>query len=118
MEAKELRIGNWIEKEGKIYQATALTIFCCGKLHKPIPITEEWLKKFGFNYPSKEWASIGMFGIRVPLFDYFVYGHPKVLDGQTFPLECRYIHQLQNLYYSVTGEELQTQAGGGLKTYR
>ncbi len=51
MEAKDLRIGNYIYNDKVVVQADGRTIFDIwsgeGK-YKPIPITDEWLFKFGF----------------------------------------------------------------------
>lgn len=53
IEAKELRVGNWISKDGEIFQASGYTIL--GVEHgdfqvDAIPLTEEWLVKFGFEF--------------------------------------------------------------------
>ena len=68
--------------------------------YDPIPITPEWLERFGFlPYPfnggwrhESMWLEIDNMG------GYFQYQHGCA--------EIRYIHQLQNLYYSITGQEL------------
>ncbi len=55
---------------------------------EPIPITEEWLDKFGFSE----------------------HGNKKVTPLLLSFLEtdlCKHVHQLQNLYYALTGEELR-----------
>lgn len=77
---------------------------------KPISLTEEWLIKFDFGYKSKssctEW-SIGLFSLTTDHED--EYGDPT--DGYdkfyySFEKEVKYVHQLQNLYFALTGEEL------------
>ena len=77
---------------------------------KPIELTEEWLIKFDFGYKSKssctEW-SIGLFSLTTDHED--EYGDPT--DGYdkfyySFEKEVKYVHQLQNLYFALTGEEL------------
>lgn len=78
-----------------------------------IPLTEEWLIKFGFEKNEAEapgiaiWDefNIGRFIIAnhgtglLPF--HFVPVNGKVID-------IKYVHQLQNLYFAVTGEELET----------
>ena len=61
MEARELRIGNWVnDRSESIFnreigetQVSHETIYhmACNKYHKiePIELTEEWLLKFGFD---------------------------------------------------------------------
>jgi len=67
---------------------------------KPIPLTEEWLLKFGFERIGGQlWDCNEVRGLFV--FDEFqplAYLHGK-----------RYVHQLQNLYHALTGEELKIQ---------
>lgn len=50
MEAKELRIGNLVQsKENRPFEITLedLSFIEAGSTCKPIPLTEEWLLKFG-----------------------------------------------------------------------
>lgn len=65
----------------------------------PIPLTEEWLLKFGFGkengYPYK-----------------FPNGVLKIRNGVYFfkhndiEIDLHFVHQLQNLYFALTGKEL------------
>jgi hypothetical protein len=77
----------------------------------PIQLTEEWLLKFGFEkhgdcdaYP-KGYYSHG--NLQVNLDDQF---SPAISDpeGNAHYIgnSCEYVHQLQNLYFALTGEEL------------
>ena len=71
---------------------------------KPIPLTEEWLLKFGYEKDGEFfdnetrlnfWTNKNTFnGILADWAD-------KTIG------EVKYIHQLQNLYYALTGSELQ-----------
>jgi len=119
MEAKELRVGNWIEKDGKKYQATTMTIFCCGNNHKPILLTEEWLVKFRFHLADK--------GDKKRKCFHKEFQKDKIFEIWEENMSCRlwngesdykqhfdslwlspkYVHQLQNLYFTLTGEELE-----------
>ena len=71
---------------------------------KPIPITEEWLLSFGFNKSgSTIYKNIGRIEIGT------------IANGKRFyiqigtenvTLNTKYVHQLQNLYFAITGDEL------------
>lgn len=72
----------------------------------PMPLTEGWLLKFGFKrYINKlEYDyRLGDLGICYDIDDdvYFVFNNS--LDCQR---GFKYVHQLQNLYFALTGEEL------------
>ena len=114
----ELRTGNLFlydigvdsDGVGTEWQPTALDwqdIKWCGEdpkgfnlVHSPIPLTEEWLLRFGFeNDPSDyQWIFKDKFCI-----DYF-----QDEEGFWFlPSNRIYtVHQLQNLYHALYGEEL------------
>lgn len=74
---------------------------------EPIPITEEWLDKLGFR-GKKVYDAIFEWRIGDSLKEHciqtdgeaFVWTHYK--DG----IDIKFVHQLQNLYYALTGEEL------------
>lgn len=74
---------------------------------EPIPLTEEWLLRFGFEkivtngIEFVKYSKYKTFEIEVSLFvmDY------KLVTINDF--EINYVHQLQNLYFALTGEELE-----------
>ena len=78
------------------------SIGCFGlKNIEPIPLTEEWLVKFGFEKEmfSNDF-SFGDFELNfVNDFFEFYYGKDNVI-------KIKSIHQLQNLYFALTNEEL------------
>jgi len=96
-----------------------------GNQYKPwemdgIPLTEEWLAKFGFekNMGFKSMRkSIHTGPVRWESNTYIVVGGIdswidviRDSDGlvfQTPSLPCQYVHQLQNLYFALTGNELE-----------
>jgi hypothetical protein len=108
LQANELRIGNWVEhnqpKTG-YYTTVQKSTFSVNveKLFKPIPLTEEWLLKFGFEKTD----SHGDFEYLIDRYSYFR-GSFYIADcdecGES--VEIQYVHQLQNLYFALTGEEL------------
>lgn len=75
-----------------------------GELH-PIPLTEEWLVRFGLDLTT--WFCEGSYlVVKDEEFGWCM----KVRNAsQTREIEFgyfRYVHQLQNLYFALTGEEL------------
>jgi hypothetical protein len=118
MKATELRIGNFIctvapcgVVDVKIVDADILYIAAtrCNN-YEPIPLTEEWLLKFGFIRCEMEKSTIVEYCIFDDLgVEYFKICCINILDGLVgYGIKKRItdIHQLQNLYYAMTGEEL------------
>lgn len=74
------------------------------EVFKPIPLTEEWLLKFGFSEKLGNWELPNFrFHINKPMnFDGFLFceGYSVTTD------KIQFVHQLQNLYFALTGEEL------------
>lgn len=74
----------------------------------PIPLTNEWFSKLGMSYyslPTRSGRKIGYYTLK--------YGNRFKInssDGSysfiNFRKEIIYVHQLQNLYFALTGEEL------------
>lgn len=114
MKTTDLRIGNrtnngvvigiadgYIECAGN-YNITGRTSFRDADL-EPEPLTEEWLKKFGFEYEpgSIDVWWVGSFGIDAAGKSYH-YTCGEYIHG----IGIKHVHQLQNLYFALTGEEL------------
>ena len=73
---------------------------------EPIPLTEEWLLKFGFKKNGRDWELPNFrFHVNKPInYNGFVF-----CDGYTVITEkIQFVHQLQNLYFALalTGAEL------------
>lgn len=126
MTANELRIGNWVEDNAivigsKITQINNITNedqSCI--LLKPIPLTEEWLLKFGFerdiyhcpenNFDMKDgWSFlIEDLGIYIKFHEDFSFSiYDESDDIGLLIKDPEHVHQLQNLYFALTGEELK-----------
>lgn len=121
MKANELRIGNLIydpiEIGGNVTTIKRIETDedeYSGYLDhcNPIPLTEEWLVKFGFK---KLDSDIIVYGKTFGVFDGEDYSDGFILskykDGNFYTsagrkLIVKYVHQLQNLYFALTGEEL------------
>ena len=128
MKASELRIGNklfyrmkdrmderqeWNEVD-TIDAEDILSIQKGSKSYLPIPLTEEWLKKFGFK------DVIGRHGYKIKTTNAKVIWNEVVLEfwnewhfsgdeGIKMSIAIKHVHQLQNLYFALTGEELTTE---------
>ena len=113
MKATELRIGNWYlwEAEGKKYpyqiEARDLDSNYIQNFD-PVPLTEEWLVKFGFEM-HRGGVSYDKNKLSIYLGDTILSGP----NGRTYfnswailEYSPKYVHQLQNLYFALTGEEL------------
>jgi hypothetical protein len=112
IKANELRIGNWYFEFGMPRQATGLLIYKLESIRirdkiaidiSPIPLTPEILEKCGFREygPFSPWLTLGSFSWSDPA------GISYEIDEESAMLDhIKYLHQLQNLYYAVTGEEL------------
>jgi hypothetical protein len=128
MKASELRIGNFIYKESEyefengINQIISVLQFECVSTRplnchvkhynvntsnlKPIPLTEEWLLKFGFE--KTEWDNFNSYRLMIGSNDYAIilYSDGNCEVGDIITCKIEYVHQLQNLYFALTGEEL------------
>lgn len=107
MEAKQFRIGNFYDNGcGNIITVSGLTrdnVYFDTKGHvmgegKPIPLTEDWLERFGFRKSHR-----GKF--EHDNLPYDIYGGTGLYMHGVKP-EIKHVHQLQNLYFALTGEEL------------
>lgn len=103
MKAAELRIGNYYDDNGVVQTVTANTILEVWEAErawcKPIPLTEEWFKKLGGSFRfAKEFICDWQNGF-VTIEEYG--------EGEFALKHIKYVHQLQNLYFALTGEELK-----------
>ena len=124
MKATELRIGNLIYKGAiygnepvRAYELNEYSRFKKGapvadyyKVWDSIPLTEEWLKKFGFiwNEELKSYEKIGFHWLakKVELngsWKFWNNIHQCMLNDTFY----WHVHSLQNLYFALTGEELK-----------
>jgi hypothetical protein len=103
MKENELRIGNlFIEKDeikqfdGDFYHLLDM---------KPIPLTEEWFEKFGFEKISDTFFLLNVGSLTMMYYVPEDYKH-FIFELENDELNIKYIHQLQNLFFALTGEEL------------
>lgn len=113
MKTNELRFGNYVyDTLGKVNKIDLEAItYIAKETHnqvKPIPLTEEWLLKFGFEWSiwHQAWHKLSF------IFDLSergvggYYMHMVKKNNEIICPEIIYVHQLQNLYFALTGEEL------------
>lgn len=120
IKSNELRIGNILNYDTKEVEGVVPTIIDCetpeafNEFHSHIPLSEEWLLKFGFKLSDdeigyREWTHDGD--------DILVIRNDGGFDdykNQSFYFEydlfksvvIQYVHQLQSLFFALTGEEL------------
>lgn len=119
MEAKELRVGNYIyvsNPASGILEVRKQSVERCNYHHitdlcrnnkdwvyKPIPLTEKWLLKFGFEWKNHA-MRLSNFYIRKQIGGFMLY-----ISNEThnIAINIKYVHQLQNLYFALTGKELE-----------
>ena len=126
MIANDLRIGNWVH-DGSNFPMQVVGIFedvvylnfegnegdvweCGLEGPKPFELTEEWLEKFGFEKNMKSTWIIQIFQENFleigfgsyPTFEFGNYFSERWND----PMKIDYVHQLQNLYFALSGREL------------
>ena len=140
MEAKDLRIGNYVRLNDCVCVVNSLHEYGTARLTpidpsinwkcesfnlkqtpnlNPIPLTKDWLVRFGFKHNIDKWFQINYFtdckelveemGILINL----ISNRCAILDINTDEQSAMtanriyYVHQLQNLYFALTGNELQ-----------
>lgn len=118
MKANELRIGNWVKwnyeesSDGNAYPVEygyeLDDIKNNPNIVKPIPLTEEWLERFGFDKVAdncwlSEKTSFYIDNREGHIRKGFVY-YLREDSNDFIPID--YVHSLQNLYFALTGEEL------------
>lgn len=125
MKANELRIGNIVKDAKQDYQGVVTGIlsdylaqvtYPSGVTAKeypeelaPIPLTEDWLLRAGFER-DRTLSGISFHNFRFN--DIELYAPDKegwcaaYCSYDIFKLSIKYVHQLQNLYFALTGDEL------------
>lgn len=109
MKAEELRIGNYVR--GITDTKKRVTSVCIPELKyahlfEGVPLTEEWLERFGFEW-SIQHQGFNKEGFATAR-EHYINDSGKIkLDGYSLKgVIVKHIHQLQNLYFALTGEEL------------
>jgi len=106
MKASELRIGNWFIEKGDVKQFDGDFYHLLGC--EPIPLNTKWLEKFGFK-KSKVSSQFDKEKLTIQVSNELErHKKGRVYFNSWAILEesIKYVHQLQNLYFALTGEEL------------
>jgi hypothetical protein len=76
----------------------------------PIPLTPEWLERCGFKWhslPDSEGNEHNVYTTKWGDFDLTMFDNDILeLESVRMP-HIKHLHQLQNLYFALTGEELK-----------
>lgn len=107
----ELRIGNKVLIDGveNIIRGGAIAAIETGYFKQklePIPLTEKWLLKFGFDGLTYDDELIN--GVKISFEErHDGWAYQLGLEPDWLPaIGIDYVHQLQNLYFALTGKEL------------
>ena len=121
MEAKNFRIGNivklpnddWVkvfnvgDPEGSGNSVNGYNIDLCN----PIPLTGKWLLMFGFKKPAHSWI-----GSKFHLSEWDEYPLNWCVamnkNNAVIFKKLKYVHELQNLFFALTGQELELKEVG------
>ncbi len=120
MKSSDLRIGNLVDLGNRIAKVTEINHLACVVVDleetqdtiedyervKGIILTEEWLEKFGFKRS-------GLYNLKDEVYIYDEYGLIDTGFEYRFnytQIKLKYVHQLQNLYFALTEEELEIKA--------
>ena len=115
MKASELRHGNYCYQKGELGQYDANADYThLWDVLTPVELSEQWLKDFGFK---QNLSHINLWHIMELSFRYDIMHLEFVIIGEPvlFPPEhnalfriknIQFVHQLQNLYFALTGNEL------------
>lgn len=125
MKANDLRIGNYLNgKQGHVLVSEIRTNnsvkiqdntsnFDVGTCLQPIELTKEWLLKLGFeynkyydNYVIRARDYYNSVGWNDEACEWY-YNNDRSDAGCYYITDIKYVHQLQNLYFALTQEELQ-----------
>lgn len=133
MEAKDLRIGNLVnyrindelDERKEWFEPSVIDaddLMNIDDYYKPIPLTEYWLLKFGFEkviYESDDFGYETNYELDIKGVGYISYsddfscalfGSKESSKNELGFLpnwdNCKHVHSIQNLYFALTGEEL------------
>jgi len=103
MEAKDFREGNLIKINGVNKKVTITLLYEGGisEFCEFIPITKQWIVDFGLD---EKW-------FRRPLMFHNIYKGYNIISNGHLIATIYYVHQLQNLFFALTGTELELKEG-------
>lgn len=116
MEAIELRIGNYLFSNGVVSVIDARSIFDIwdkSEKYSSIPLTEIWMERFGFIKTASYIMRLNV-DLKKDIKSVIIATERHGKWVAVYTIEdafasqgIEYVHQLQNLYFALTGEELE-----------
>lgn len=117
MEANELRIGNYVNIDSPEKTQKSILKIENGVqidnlihvLHSPIPLTDGLLLKAGFEYDEYQYL-YELNTVIIHIQNGILTFRKHYLLNKEFEyeeIEIKYLHQLQNLYFALTGKEIE-----------
>lgn len=112
MKSDDLRNGNWILNGiNEEFQANIYTIQNFDKSilsgFKPIALSKKWLIKFGFQYID----DLEIWRLEFGLDSYEFVGSPNkiclIYGNKYLNQNINKVHEFQNIYFSITGNEIE-----------
>jgi len=108
MRSTELRIGNYVNTPNGMKRVSTISVdgWSMHTESEPIPITEEYILRFGFDSLGKYGYAKGDFKLEFTSNIITTQDCIFVLWVNSRIIRIKSIHQLQNLYHALTGTEL------------
>jgi hypothetical protein len=123
IDPKHLRIGNYIRYNEKFPYDPELELDNEGPLSEDdfnhmlidsefrknaeyIPLTAEWLERFGFKSTSEGYWADDNLEVGYTTTDENMQYEYLSIKSMTEMVDLKYVHQIQNLYFALTGSEL------------
>ncbi|MFP7656101.1 hypothetical protein [Chryseobacterium proteolyticum] len=124
MELKELRIGNYINYPLNIDKQPIVVNGIVGnkiltdsfegdaECFFPIILNEEWMDKLGFEHIVNEFTKVDFWQLKRKRNEYHkpvivIYKDRTTVGNNTYVKHLKFVHQVQNLYFILSGEELE-----------
>ena len=120
IDAKEIRAGNWVithdgdadvERPERVYKLIKENeySFTFARQYLPIPLSADVLANSSFKHSFGNWfKNLDAEGVEggVPFLRYNLKTSQWYLFERRLPFQPVFLHQLQNLYYALTNQEL------------
>ena len=115
MKANEFRVTNFVNYNGEMFPIIFIGLDFVVLIRKdqsftvkldrikPIQVTEDILKYFGAKYKNEYWFEFHTYGIikHTTFIEFY-----SSVEGDFICNSVKYLHELQNLYFALTGSEL------------
>lgn len=120
MEAKDLRVGNLVI--GRIGIPVEVGVHALVKLQEgepgydPIPLTSDWLFKLGFEDNGLSFSNCNIYerdDLRILVnraHKDFAFTHKNISPPSLSMRTVKYVHELQNIVFAITGKEFEVKA--------